>query len=149
MDKEYKGGHKMARRKQNRCCRKVVMVITLLGMFGCGSVVGVDAKTIATLTRDGTTFTGSNVYTVAGGPAGYYTLSIKSGGVVSRFLFENITLKSTSGVQRPVISASGSNTSNVSTSTTVFADGYYSMNGYYYYSVTTNKGNNYVFSATY
>lgn len=120
------------------------IVIAFVGVYE----VQVNAKDIATLTKDSTTFTGSITYTTVAGPAGYYTVKLTSSRSAN-YLYENVTLKSSSGTSRPSISASGRNTTSVSATTGQFADGYYTMNGYYYYSVTSSNGNDYTFSTTY
>ncbi len=120
------------------------MIIAFVSVYE----IQVNAKDMATLTKDSTTFTGSINFTTASGPAGYYTLKLSS-SISANYLYENVTLKSSSGTSRPSISASGYNTTSVSATTGIFADGYYTMKGYYYYSVKTYKNNSYTFSTTY
>lgn len=134
--------------KFNLGCKKIIAVFLAIIIFTCINTTEANAVTIATLNRDSTTFTGTNVYTGVSGPMGYYTLTIKSNRISDR-LYEDVTLKSSGGVNRPSIIASGYNTSSVSTKTSNFADGYYTMKGYYYYTVTSYLGNDYTFSVTY
>lgn len=128
--------------------KKFAFLFAIMIAFVSICEIQAKAKDMATLTRDSTTFTGSINYTTIAGPAGYYTLKLSSSRSAD-YLYENVTLKSSLGVARPVITASGSNTTSVSATTGQFADGYYTMNGYYYYLVTTSNGNDYTFSTTY
>ncbi len=134
--------------KFNLGCKKIIAVFLAIIIFTCINTTEANAVTIATLNRDNTTFTGTNVYTGVNGPMGYYTLTIKSNRI-SDWLYEDVTLKSSGGVNRPSIIASGYNTPSVSAKTSNFADGYYTMEGYYYYKVTSYLGNDYTFSVTY
>ncbi len=128
-------------------CGKVIMLLALAVMLTGLNVITSEAVTIATLTRDGTTFTGSNVYVGLSGPSGYYQLSV-SADIQSDSLYENVTLKSSTGVSRPAVVALGHNTRGVSANTGIFEGGYYTMDGYYFYTVTSCQGKEYKFSTT-
>lgn len=119
-------------------CIAVMMVVGIC-------FVKVNAITIAKLTKDDTTFTGSIVYKQITGPLGYYVMKISS-SKTSQYLYENVRLKSQSGSYHDPISASGRNTKSVSTQTNEFADGYYTTKGDYYYSVKSSVGKSYTFS---
>ena len=123
----------------------MIAVMLIGGIISSGSA---EATTIATLEREGITFTGSNVYVGYSGPAGYYKMTLSSGGISASYLSEDVFLKSSGGVTRPGISALGSNTNSITATTTVFSNGYYTMHGSYYYSVQPNS-TIYSFSATY
>ncbi|MBO5260769.1 MAG: hypothetical protein J6A82_00745 [Coprococcus sp.] len=130
--------------------KKVMPIIVTIGMivamlFACH--IQANAMNVISQTFDSTTYTGSITYTTVAGPSGYYTMALSSGRTANR-LYESVSLKSSGGVTRPSISGSGSNTSYVSARTGTFSDGYYTTKGYYYYSVTTHKGNDYTFSTT-
>lgn len=127
--------------------KKFAVLFAMIIAFVSVYEIQVNAKDMATLTKDSTTFTGSITYHNVSGPAGYYKLTISS-SIYANYMYENVTLKSSSGISRPSISASGRNTTSVSATTGQFADGYYTMNGYYYYSVKTYKDNSYTFSTT-
>lgn len=122
----------------------LAMVIALVGVCELRA----NANTMATLTRDSTTFTGSIKYVTVAGPLGYYTMTLSSSSEAKE-LYESVTLKSSTGVANSPISAMGTNTSAISASTKRFADNSYTINGYYYYYVITAKGNDYTFSTTY
>jgi len=141
----------MLERKVNKFNEKLKRFAVLFAMviaFVSVYEIQVNAKDMATLTKDSTTFTGSINFTTVSGPAGYYTLKLSS-SISANYLYENVTLKSSAGTSRPSICASGYNTTSVSATTGIFADGYYTMKGYYYYSVKTYKNNSYTFSTTY
>lgn len=134
--------------KFSETIKKSAIILAIAIVLAGVCEIQTNAKTTATLTRDSTTFTGSINYTTVAGPSGYYTLKLTS-SLSAKYLYESVTLKSSLGVERPSITASGSNTTSVSATTGTFADGYYTTNGYYYYSVTSSKGNDYTFSTTY
>lgn len=136
---------KFQRNRFNMNCRRLIvlfiMVVALMGVC----LTEVNAITIAKLTRDDTTFTGSIVYKQITGPLGYYSMKISS-SKTAQYLYESVTLKSKTGSYHDSISASGRNTKTVSTRTNEFTDNYYTTKGKYFYSVTTSEGNSYTFS---
>ncbi|MGN0436547.1 MAG: hypothetical protein ACI4D8_07965 [Wujia sp.] len=138
----------MIKLRKLKLSSKILVVMALSIMLVFGISINSEAITIATRTWDLTTFQGSIVYKNDSGPSGHFDMTL-SATRNANFLYESVTLKSKNGVERKPIKGAGLNSNSITIRTNTFADGYYTMRGYYFYSLETYLGNKYTFSDTY
>lgn len=124
-----------------------VIICSILFLFLCMYGIKTNAMDVASQKYENVTYTGSITFYGTGGPTGYYEMVLRASSTPNQ-LFESVTLKNGSGTNKPAITALARNSITVSAQTPVFEGKIYTMNGYYYYSVTSSTGKEYTFSVT-
>lgn len=122
-----------------------VIICSMLFLFLCMYGIKTNAMDVASRTYESVTYTGSITYYGVSGPSGYYEMVLRATSTPNQ-LYENVRLKSGSGENKPAISALTENSRTASAQTPVFAGNVYTMNGYFYYSLTSSTGTKYKFS---
>lgn len=137
----------MVRKVTKQKIKATAVILSILFIFMCMYGIKANAMDVASQTYENVTYTGSITYYGVSGPSGYYELALRA-SITPKYLYENVTLKSGSGVNQPEISALAYNSKAVSAQTPTFVGNDYTTHGYYYYSVISSTGNSYKFSIT-
>lgn len=138
----------MVRKVRKQKIKATAVILSILFIFMCMYGIKSNAMDVTSQTYEGVTYTGSITYYGVSGPSGYYELVLRASITTPQELYENVTLKSGTGEDKPTIVALTQNSKTALAQTPTFAGNIYTTYGYYYYSVISSTGRTYRFSVT-